>query len=175
MTTYIAILRGINVGGHKKLPMEALRSLMEAPHFTAVRTYIQSGNIVFRSELQDNSKITALISDNIFNEFNYEVPVIVKTLAQWEQAIVKNPYKGKPIKQVLFTFLKEKPNKHIDLSGYGDTQATLQEDVVHLYCPNGYGKTKLNTNFFEKELGILATTRNWNTVEKLLQLAKKTL
>lgn len=175
MNMYIAILRGINVGGNRKLPMADLRSIMDNLGFKKVKTYIQSGNIIFESDISDIKKIEDTISQSILSNFNYNVPTIVKTIEDWEQAIVNNPYKGKDIKQVLFTFLKEVPQIKLQNYSSENDEYQLIHDVVHLHCPNGYGKTKLNNNYFEKELGIIATTRNWNTVEKLLQLAKNNI
>lgn len=175
MNTYIAILRGINVGGNRKLPMAELRELLGSLGFQDIRTYIQSGNIIFTSDLSDTKQLETIISESIQSKYDYNVPTIVKTIAQWEQAIVNNPYKGKDIKRVLFTFLKEIPEVTIPQHVSENDEYQLIHDVVHLHCPNGYGNTKLNNNFFEKQLGIIATTRNWNTVEKLLQLAKNNI
>ncbi len=89
---YIAILRGINVSGSKKLPMEELRTLLSSLGFTDVQTYIQSGNAIFKSSEKDQGKLGSQIAEAIKKQYDYDVPVLVKTIAEWKVAIANNPF-----------------------------------------------------------------------------------
>ena len=172
MNLFIAILRGINVSGKNKLPMQDLRDLLNGLEFKDVQTYIQSGNIIL-SASDDKKSIAKKIRKAIQNKFDYEVPVLVKTVEEWEKAIENNPYKEVEPKQQYFTFLSDIPKeKEIEVTNIKEDMYTIIEDVVYVNAVEGYGKTKLNTNFFEKKLKVIATTRNLKTIMKLLALAK---
>ena len=170
MNTFIIILRGINVSGKNKLPMQELRDLLNGLGFENVQTYIQSGNIVL-STVDDKETVIIKIKEAIKNQFDYDVPVLVKTIEAWEKAIANNPYKEVAEKQQYFTFLSEIPVvTAIEVNAKAD-EFTIVDDVVYINAVGGYGKTKLNNNFFEKKLKVTATTRNLKTTMKLLDLA----
>ncbi|MFK7749364.1 MAG: DUF1697 domain-containing protein [Kordia sp.] len=169
---YIAILRGINVSGSKKLPMAELRELLAKLGFENIQTYIQSGNVVFKSSQKDQEKIGSQIAEAIKKQYDYEVPVLVKTIAQWKTAIVNNPFTEEDISKQAITFLASIPEETtIDIDGKGD-QFKIVHSEVYLYCPNGFGRSKLSNNLFERKLKTQATTRNWRTIYKLLDLAE---
>ncbi|NQY05235.1 MAG: DUF1697 domain-containing protein [Flavobacteriaceae bacterium] len=173
MITYIAILRGINVGGHRKLPMAALRELLNDLGLSEVKTYIQSGNLIFKSKNTNIKSLEVAIEQAIKKQFNYEVPTLIREVSAWERAFSNNPYKDKDPKKVSFTFLSDTPEEKLE-SFISDYDEFIHiDDVVHVYCQNGYRKSKLHNNFFEKKLNVKATTRNWNTVNKLLTMAKE--
>ena len=178
MHTYIALLRGINVNGQKMISMEKLRALLEDLDLTGVTTYIQSGNVVFQSMPAKHFVLEKKIKGAIQDVFGFSVPVFVKTRDEWQEIISTNPFVGrKNIDESLIhvTFLSDMPNQSVVdemLAGeYGDDECVFSGKNVYLYCPNGYGKTKLSNSFFEKKTKLIATTRNWKTILKLLELA----
>ncbi len=170
MKTYIIILRGINVSGKKKLPMQKLRDLLNQLQFQEVQTYIQSGNIILKSK-ENKIQIVKKIKEEIEKQYGYDVPVLAKTIEEWKKAIENNPYKNVEEKQQYFTFLSEKSEiKEIEVNSKEDEYEVI-DDVVYVNAVGGYGKTKLNNNFLEKKLKVTATTRNLKTTLKLLALA----
>jgi len=172
MNTYIVILRGINVSGKNILPMAELRDLLNGLKFENIQTYIQSGNIVLNSGLS-KEEVIARIKDEIKKQFNYDVPVLIRTIEEWEKAIANNPYPTENHKIVSFTFLSEvSPKTTIEVDIKNDDVYTILNDMVYMYCPDGFGRTKLTNNLFEKKLKVTATSRNYRTTMKLLELAK---
>ncbi|CAM1372374.1 DUF1697 domain-containing protein [Tenacibaculum xiamenense] len=170
MKTYIIILRGINVSGKNKLPMKDLKELLEDINYKDVQTYIQSGNVILKSD--DSKEVIALnIKASIKNKFDYEVPTLVRTIEEWKEAIEKNPYKSVEEKQQYFTFLSGTPEEVVIEIDAKDDEFEIINDVVYVNAVGGYGKTKLSNVFFEKKLRVTATTRNLKTTLKLLELA----
>lgn len=174
MKIYIALLRGINLGGHKMIKMEALRAMFESLNFKNVKTYIQSGNAVFQYKENDTGKIEKKIAKKIQEECGFEVPVMVKELDEIKTVLKNNPFVNKrkeDITKLHVTFLSGEPAKEaIDKMKEGQhvpDEFILEGKNVYLLCPNGYGNTKLNNNFFENKLKVIATTRNWKTVNEL--------
>lgn len=180
MKTYISILRGINVSGHKLIKIDALKKMFENLGYKNVQTYVQSGNIIFQSKENNTKNLEEVISSEIKDEFGFEVPVIVFNIKTLETIIQNNPFindKHKDISSMHVTFLAEKPIQ-IDEETIVDKKDKVEEieftpQAIYLYCPNGYGNTKLNNNFLEKKLKVKATTRNWRTTNELLNLARK--
>ncbi|WP_430409826.1 DUF1697 domain-containing protein [Kordia sp.] len=169
---YIAILRGINVSGSRKLPMAELRTLLSELGLTEVQTYIQSGNAVFESEEKNQEKLGSQIAEAIKNQYDYEVPVLVKTIAQWKTAMANNPFTEADISKQAITFLATTPEETtIEIDSKEDRFQIINSEV-YLYCPNGFGRSKLTNNLFERKLNTQATTRNWKTIYKLLHLAE---
>ena len=182
MTTYISILRGINVGGRKLIKMDALRKLYEGLGFQHVRSYIQSGNVIFTGDDVELCKLEQRISQQIEKDFGFEAPVIVLTVDKLKDIIENNPFLADPNKDLSFlhvTFLSSTPNrfdpKAIEAKKQKEEAFVFSGDVVYLYCPNGYAKTKLTNNFLESVLKVRATTRNWKTTVELLKTAGKTV
>ena len=168
---YIVLLRGINVSGKNKLPMKELKVLLESLDFREVQTYIQSGNIVLATD-KDKNEVAKLIHKAIDKTYGYKVPVLVKEELAWETAIANNPYKNVEEKQQYFTFLADKPATIEIVVDAKQDEFTVLNDVVYVNAVGGYGKTKLNNNFFEKKLQVEATTRNLKTTLKLLEMVK---
>jgi uncharacterized protein (DUF1697 family) len=177
METYIAILRGINVSGYKTIKMEDLRELFNDMKFKNVQTYIQSGNVIFESKKTEQSVLQKKIEKKILEIFGYEVPVLVKEKSEVE-FVLKNNYfinKKKDVVKLYVTFLAEEPeqsrvNKIIELN-YKPDEFVISGKEIYLFCPNGYGNSKLSNIFFESKLKVSATTRNWKTVNELLSIA----
>jgi uncharacterized protein (DUF1697 family) len=177
MTTYIALLRGINVTGHKIIRMEALRALFEALGYRQVKTYVQSGNVIF--EAGKDAKLAGKIEKKIMAEFGFNVSVLVKTPGEMAQVIRDNPFPkpaGIDDSRLYVTFLSAPapPTAENALKGLATAQEQFHvgDREIYLCCPNGYGKTKLSNSAIEKKLGVVATTRNWKTVNALLALAQ---
>ncbi|WP_103865386.1 DUF1697 domain-containing protein [Aquimarina sp. I32.4] len=180
MTTYIALLRGVNVSGQKTIKMADLRVKLEKLGFTSVKTYIQSGNIIFQYKINDIIALQDLIKKEIIDQFGYDVPVLVLTAEMLLSIYKNNPFierlKSGEIeeKKMFFTVLQETPDivvvKELMSNSY-EEEYVIIDRTVYLFAVNGYGKSKLNNNFFERKLQSIATTRNLRTVNKLLKLS----
>ncbi len=178
MKTYISILRGINVSGQKLIKMDALRELYENFGFNLVKTYIQSGNVMFGSEPAKPAQLADSISAAIQQKFGFDVPVLVLEREELKAVSERNNFilkRGEDIAKLHVTFLSAVPDKFIQESispeGYLPDEFYIDGKAVYLFCPNGYGNTKLNNNFLEKKLKVRATTRNWKTVIELVKLS----
>ncbi|WP_272150321.1 DUF1697 domain-containing protein [Tenacibaculum aiptasiae] len=168
---YIVLLRGINVSGKNKIPMVELRELLNSLDFKNVQTYIQSGNIILESE-ETKETISKKVKQGIHEKYEYDVPVIVRTVSEWEKAIKGYPFSIENEKIVAFSFLNTVSNQiEIEVKGIKEDQYKIDKDVVYLHCPSGFGKTKLTNNILEKKLDVIATTRNYKTTVKLLEMA----
>lgn len=169
METYVALLRGINVGGNRRIKMEALKEMFYELDAKDVRTYIQSGNVVFLHSEIDSDQLADKISKRIKKYFGLEVPILIKTQRQWKQIVLNNPYPKQTI-HLHVTFLSELVNHTFDEELFLPDEFSLQGDIVYLVCPKGYSNTKLNNTFFEKKLKVVATTRNWKSINEILNL-----
>lgn len=175
---YIALLRGINIG-HKRIKMAHLKELFESLNFKNVRTYLQSGNIIFNHGSTDTAKITSEIEKKIIQTFKFQVNVILRTENEFETIINNNPFvKDVDIEldKLNVTFLQELPDKenifNLSLNKDENEKFKVNGSEIYLYLPNGYARTGLTNNIFEKKLKTIATTRNWKTTNKLLELSK---
>lgn len=176
MNRKIAILRGINVGGKRKILMADLKALCEKLGLKNVKTYIQSGNLIFTSDNQ-NSKLENILENEILEKFGFDVPVIVRDSQELQASIEKNPFiKTCDIAQLHLTFLKDKPTKDneekILMYNFEPDKFKINDKDVFIFCAGKYHQSKLTNNFFEKKLKVGATTRNWKTVLKLSELSK---
>jgi len=177
MQKFIALLRGINVNGKNLIKMETLRSVLQAEGFQHVKTYIQSGNILFDTNDLHEKKQAKKIQEIIKKEFAFEVPVLVLNIKFLNLLVENNPFRKDPTKDKSFwhlTILEAVPSIEIlgkiDVSKYLPDEFILLENAIYLYCPSGYGHTKLTNNFWESKFNLCATTRNWKTLEKLIDL-----
>jgi len=172
------MLRGINVSGQKKIRMADLRSLYESLGLLNVQTYVQSGNVVFDSAETDRAKLSEMIEAKIMVSYGFSVPVFIVDVAHLEQVIQTNPFtrqRNEDPAKLHVTFLQRPPLDE-KLRAFvspksGDDEYFIGAQVVFLFCPDGYGRTKLTNNLFEQKLKVPATTRNWNTVNALVQMA----
>ncbi|WP_296311180.1 DUF1697 domain-containing protein [Winogradskyella sp. UBA3174] len=172
---YIALLRGINVGGHKKVPMAILRELLTNAGLDDVKTYIQSGNVVFQSIELNTSVLEDLISSTIKNYFQFEVPVLVRTRTDLKTIFDNCPFPEEKKLNSYFTMLSEIPNREFvdEFSEKTNPNEVFQiiKDCIYFFSAKGYGNAKFNLNFFEKKLKVNATSRNYKTMVKLLSLS----
>ena len=180
MTTFISLLRGINVGGHNQIKMEALRQLYAGLGYAGVQSYIQSGNVIFNTEETDTHTLEVTISEKIYETFGFKVHVLVITTDELENTLKNNPYPADTLKdpeKIYISFLSGAPDRSllmaIQPSLYAPDEFSLCGKVIYNYCPNGYGKTKLTNTFFENKLKVTATNRNLKTSIELLKLAEK--
>lgn len=181
MNTYIVLLRGINVGGHKKIKMADLKQLLLSLEFTSVVTYIQSGNVIVQHSSEDIQLLEMRIRAGIEEQFGFEVPVLMFTYEKLDRILKNNPFINKikdnelESKKMYFMLLYEHPDRKVSgelsLISFAPEEFSIIEDVVYLFAANGYGKTKLHSNFFEKRLKCQATARNLKTMNKLLELS----
>ncbi len=174
----IALLRGINVGGNRKILMKDLKTLMEKCGFRSVKTYIQSGNVIFEnSENISNKKIGQLIKNAILDAFGHDVPTIVIDAKEIEIVKNENPFllRDVDISSLHVTFLHDTPEQEhvsqLNQFEFGDDKFSIASNCIYLLCQKPYHKSKLSNNLFEKKLNVGATTRNWKTVLKLLELS----
>jgi uncharacterized protein (DUF1697 family) len=172
----VALLRGINVGGRNKIAMKDLHSSFVALGHGEVTTYIQSGNVVFRSASKLASKVGAAIEAEVSKTFGLKIGVLVRTPSDFDSLIEGNPYvvAGREISKAMIMFLDDLPTSDA-IAGLDPQRSPPDEFVVrgreiYLYCPNGFGRSKLSIDYFERRLRIRATARNWNTVVKLADL-----
>lgn len=171
------MLRGINVGGHRMIKMDELKTLYENLQFTNVKTYIQSGNVIFQSSEDNCKQLADLICAEIKQTFGFDVPVIVKNIEEFEDIYDHNPFleQNKDLQKLHTIFLSDVPSEsvinRITIKS-GEDLFVVYKTAIYLFCPNGYGKTKLTNTFFENNLKIVATTRGWATVSQLYNIAQ---
>ncbi|WP_299520214.1 DUF1697 domain-containing protein [Winogradskyella sp.] len=177
MTTYIALLRGINVGGHKKVPMAELRKLLSKSDLANVKTYIQSGNVIFQSILDDSKILEEKIRNSILDYFGFEISVLVRTRNQLLKLFEDCPFSNEKKENSYFAILSDIPDKDLVKKAYEKTyeneEYAILNDGLYFYCTNGYGNAKFSLNYFEKKLKVNATSRNYKTMVKLLTMASE--
>jgi uncharacterized protein (DUF1697 family) len=173
---YAALLRGINVGGNKKIAMADLRGLLSGLGLADVTTYLQSGNAVFTAADQPAGVFGAAVEHAISAEFGMSVRVFVRTGAQLAAVISNYPLPGEPENPSRFfvAFLSAEPDPalvhELRQQSFGPDQIWVSGQEVYTWCPNGLAHTELTYSFIEKRLAVTATSRNWNTVRKLASL-----
>ncbi len=171
---FVAMLRGINVGNHNRMKMEDLRTLVTGLGYENPRTYLQSGNVVFRGRGPAKS-VAAALEEAIARELGLSVPVVARRARELGRVVAGNPMiaHGEDPAKLHVTFLGSRPPA-ARVRGLAATEARGGEDrfevvgaEVFLLCPSGYGTTSFDNAFFERNLGTVATTRNWRTVGAL--------
>jgi uncharacterized protein (DUF1697 family) len=176
---YVALLRGINVGGNRRVAMADLRGWVEEIGLQQVRTYVQSGNLVFKSQ-QPAAALEKKIERKIAQAAGFEVRVVVRSAKEIREVMRSNPFvkrSGIDLSKLRVTFLAEAAGagaraKLKALPGGGD-ESKVCESEIFLYCPNGYGRSKLVNSVLEKTAGGAATTRNWRTVNALCAMCEE--
>lgn len=180
MTTYIGLLRGVNVGGNKKLPMADLRALMEALGLKHPRTLLQSGNIVFESPHKP-AALEALLAEQTEKRLGLTTRYLLRTAQEWDAIVAGNPFveeaAREPARFIMFLLADKRSAaalKALERVIPGDER--MHGAGTHIYAtfPSGIADTKFTTNFIDAKLGTTCTGRNWNTVLKLAALAKGT-
>ena len=177
MKTYIALLRGINVSGQKKIRMADLKAHLEELAWEGIQTYIQSGNIIFRSTDNNPGQLAQALKQKLQDKYGFEVPTLVLEPRELVHVINNNPFTRDPgtvVDRLAVTFLFETPQaglvKKIMEPEQTNEHFIFDEKFIFLYYPNGFGRAVMNNNVFEKRLKVEATTRNWKTVNKLYEM-----
>lgn len=180
MTVMISLLRAVNLGGHNKIPMSQLRVLYESLKLRDVQTYIQSGNVVFRTDERDPARLAARLEKAIEREFGFHVDVVVRTCSELREAIAQNPFaarRGIDPSKFLVTFLAGDPDpvaREKVLAIKADPEELrINGRELYIYFANGLARPKLSWMAIAKTLKAAGTGRNWNTVVKLLEMAEK--
>lgn len=179
MPIYISMLRGINVGGNKRIKMDRLRESFEALDFEQVKTYIQSGNVVFKAGKVSTAGLSKRIEERILDDFGFSVSVISRTADELANTVENNPLLKQPgidTERLHVAFLSEAPappalNKLAQLTLKPDQSRCLGKEV-YLYFPNGVSASSLWKYPLDGVLSVVATTRNWKTVNSLHQMCR---
>jgi uncharacterized protein (DUF1697 family) len=177
MTRHIALLRGINVGGHKKVPMAALRAALEEAGFEDVRTYVQSGNVALTAKERSPGKVGRKVEAAIEKAFGFDVAVVVRSREEIAALIEDDPLGDvatNPTYRVV-VFLADKLDRQrladVDPADFAPEAFTLRDYEIVMWAPDGQRDSKLVRTLTEKRSGVVGTARNWKTVLKLLDLA----
>lgn len=185
MTAMISMLRGVNVGGHNKIKMDALRALYASLKFEDVATFIQSGNVVFRTKERDLKKVGKQIGDGIEKAFGFRPDVILRTADEMRGAIARNPFadrKEVEPNRLLVWFLAGEPDAEArkkalavaaGLKEANPEELRMDGREMYIYFPNGMARPKLSLPAVERALKVSGTGRNWNSVLKLMEMAER--
>ena len=179
MTVVISMLRGVNVGGHNKIKMDALRALYVSLKLEDVATFIQSGNVVFRTKERELGKVGKRIGDGIEKSFGFRPEVILRTVEEMRGVVARNPFAGRKDVEpgkLLVWFLAAEPEaearKKVFTVKMEREELRLDERELYIYFPDGQGRSKLSMAAVERALKVSGTGRNWNSVLKLLEMAE---
>lgn len=176
---YISLLRGINVAGQKIIKMADLRAIYQALSLTQVQSYIQSGNLVFQSDISDSHQLSTTIKQAILKHYKFDVPIFILTPNALRNARNNLPFQHIDIEQessrILVCFLSDVASNSADLLRpylKSNEQLEIIDNVLYLYCQDGVGRSKLTHSHIEKQLNANATLRNLKTINKLIDLAE---
>jgi uncharacterized protein (DUF1697 family) len=177
--TYVALLRGVNVGGKNKLPMADLRPIFADVGCADVQTYIQSGNVVFSAALGAEMKIRSAVAKRINERFGLQVPVVMRTGEEFRQVATSNPFlkSGATAAFLYVAFLADAPEtrciKNLDPDrSPGDAFRVIAREI-YLHLPNGVARSRLTNDYFDSKLGTISTVRNWRTVFNLAEMTQQ--
>jgi uncharacterized protein (DUF1697 family) len=178
-STYVALLRGINLGGRNRVPMRDLADLFTAAGCRNVRTHIQSGNVVLQAAPPLADRIPELIGKSMLGRFGFSVPIVMRTRGELDEIVRRSPFvpSGADPEKLHVVFLATRPSRgavaSIDAHRSPPDEFVVRDREVYLLCPQGYGRTKLTNEYFDRTLATTSTTRNWRTVITLLELAQE--
>jgi uncharacterized protein (DUF1697 family) len=177
MTTHLALLRGINVSGHKMIKMEALKKALESVGFLNVQTYIQSGNVFVTTEEESPTKVGFLIKQEISRSFGFDVPVIVIGKEDLQACLDRNQFLNEAavdLKKLYVSFisseLPENMITQLNINFIKPDELQLDGRRIYIKYDTSPAKTRLDNNWIEKKMNVTSTIRNWNTTNKLLEL-----
>ncbi len=180
MGVIISMLRGVNVGGHNKIKMDALQALYESLKLRDAQTYVQSGNVIFRTEEPDLTSLGKRIQNGIERKFGFRPDVILRTASELRDVIARNPFakrRGIEPSKLLVTFLAEDPGAEardkVRSIKADPEELRIEDRELYIYFHNGIGRAKLSLAAIERALKTPGTGRNWNSVTKMLEIAEK--
>ncbi len=179
MPRYVALLRSVNIGGYGRIPMNELRSSFEKLGYADVTTYIQTGNVLFSTTSKSEPKIVDTIEERLDEDFGESPAVILRSVPELLRVGKASPFarSGANPARHHVTFLATPPGKAalaaFDPPASGQDELVVDGREVYVHTPNGYAETKYTGTFLERRLGVVSTTRNWNTVTKLCALAER--
>lgn len=174
--SYVALLRGVNVGGKHSLPMRQLVEMFCGARCINVRSYIQSGNVVFHAPEKIVKGLPSLLEETITERFGFSAPVILRTRDELAKVARGNPFlkAGAPERELNVYFLADQPSaaavKSLDPQRSAPDRFQVIGREIYLHTPNGMGRSKLTGAYFDSKLETIATARNWATVMKLLEM-----
>jgi uncharacterized protein (DUF1697 family) len=174
--TFLALLRGINVGGKRKIPMKDLAEVFARAGCNSVETYIQSGNVIFSANRRTSENLSDVLKEKIEERFGFHVPVVLRTAEQLAQTVRNNPFlKNGPDKETLHVlFLADLPQPDcvnvLDPNRSPPDEFVVCGQEIYLRLPGGVAETKLTNQYFDSKLRTIGTMRNWRTVNTLLEL-----
>jgi uncharacterized protein (DUF1697 family) len=176
---YVALLRSVNVAGHGRLAMDELRASFAALGYTDVTTYIQTGNVLFSAGSKSEAGLAAAIEQRLADDFGDSPAVLIRSVADLRRIGRSSPYAkgGADPARHHVTFLAQLPSKDalhaLSLPKSGRDELVVDGKEVYVHTPDGYAHTKYTGTFLERRLGVVSTTRNWNTVTKLSDLSAR--
>lgn len=179
MPAYVSLLRAINVSGRNRVPMADLRALFESHDHHDVSTYLQSGNVISRTTSRSAPAVARTIERAVAADLGLEVTVLVRTPAELGRVLAANPFTtgGVDPTRLHVTFLAGSPDPSrvdaLDGSAFAPDEFAVHGREVYVHCPGGYGNTRIDNSYFERKLGVAATTRNWKTVTRLVELSRR--
>jgi uncharacterized protein (DUF1697 family) len=174
---YVALLRSVNVAGHGRIAMSELRASFEAVGYTGVTTYIQTGNVLFSTGSKSEKALASDIAEQLAEDFGNSPAVILRSVPELVRIGTASPYAkaGVNPSRHHVTFLATVPSRAaldaLDIPPSGRDELVVEGKEVYVHTPDGYAETKYTGTFLERRLGVVSTTRNWNTVTKLCELA----
>jgi uncharacterized protein (DUF1697 family) len=178
LPTYVALLRSVNVAGHGRLAMPELQRSFTGLGYNDVSTYIQTGNVIFTTPVRNRTTLTTAIEDRLARDFGSSPAVLLRTAADLVRIEAASPYpaQGADPSRHHVTFLAGPPDRD-RVAGFspppsGRDELTIIGQEVYVHTPDGYARSKLTGALLERRLGLLSTTRNWNTVTKLCALIR---
>ncbi len=174
LETYVALFRGVNVGGKNKLPMKGLAEIFVEAGCANVRTFIQSGNVVFCASADLIGNVACLVSESVLERFQVRSPIVLRSLDQMRAVGSKNPYLDCPEDSLFVLFLTGTPSEEavgsLDQNRSAPDRFQVVGNDVYMTLPNGAAKTKLTNAYFDSKLKTVSTSRNWRTVSRLLEM-----
>lgn len=173
MKTHIVLLRGVMPTGKNRVPMADLRTSLTEAGFQDVKTYIQSGNVILKSDL-DREAIESLIHKVIFKKIGADITIIARARNAFNDIFMRNPYPLEAKSRTYFILLESEPDKELLNSlqalDFSPDHVMIHNDSIYILFAEKYSSSKYNTNFFERKLKVAATARNFNTMSRLLEL-----
>ena len=176
LNRHIALLRGINVGGHNKLPMKNLAAIFRQAGCNHVQTYIQSGNVVLQAEMNLVGRLPLIVNELIRQEFGFEIPVVIRSGAEMARVVQSNPFlaQGADPRELAVGFLAAQPDSariaNLDPHRSPPDEFVVQGSEIYLRYPHGLARSKLTNAYFDSKLKTISTFRNWRTVCRLVEL-----